>query len=542
MISRQILLLSLIFFAFKPVYAGTDSLPQPKLVVVITVDPLSPSWIDRYDESLSPGGIKRLFAEGFSCLNASVGHALPSRASALATLSTGVPPSIHGIIGESWYDRLKKEEIFSTEDYLAQPIGSSGHRSKHSAKHFLTTTLADKIAMNQLGKVISVSLEPDGAILSAGHLSHGSYWFDTYSGNWISNKTIISKLPEWVIDFNNRNHPDQYTNQEWDLILPESAYVLAEPDNNQFEVGMYGDRISFPYRIKRMTRQATQGQYEVLSNTPFGNTLTGDFSIAALYNEQLGLDDETDYLAITFTALHQIHKNYGYESREFMDALVRLDMEIQHLLYVIGEQVGQENCLLVFTATHGGSWNADMAKDRNLPAGRFRARNAMALLNSFLSAIHGENYWVESYINQHIYLDQTHIDQQGIPIAQIQEQAARFMRQFEGVAQAYPADRMISAMISHPEGSIIQNAFHSNRSGDILLELQPGWIQDGNSISDHLSTYHYDQHIPLVFWGRNISAGESNQAIDLQSIIPTICLYTNWTLPNASLVSPIKFD
>lgn len=225
---------------------------------------------------------------------------------------------------------------------------------------------------------------------------------------------------------------------------------------------------------------------------------------------------------------------YGPDSQEAVDALVRLDLEIQHLLYVIEELIGKENVIVVFTATHGSGWNVDHALTQKLPAGKFRVRNAIALLNSYLSAIYGENYWIESYINQQIYLDQTLIDKNKIPIAEIQEQAARFLTQFQGVANAYTATQLNALQISETTESALIKAFHMKRSGDILLNLQPGWIQDGNFVTDHLSDYTYDQHIPLIFWGGGTEHGKSSSRVSLLNIAPTLSDLCSLPYPSGS--------
>ena len=204
-------------------------------------------------------------------------------------------------------------------------------------------------------------------------------------------------------------------------------------------------------------------------------------------------------------------------------------------VYILEENVGRENVLLLFTASHGSSWNTDLANSRGLPSGRFRARNAIALLNSYLSAIYGENYWVESYLNQQIYLDQTLIDQNKIPIEDIQEKAARFMTQFQGISDAYTADRIHSAKIMNPSGSIYQNAYHSNRSGDILIALKPGWIQDGDFVSDHLSPYPYDQKIPLIIWGGNTHSKTIKEPVQLIDIAPTFSDLLGIPPPNSCI-------
>lgn len=499
------------------------------------VDPLNPIWLDQLKDQMGSGGIRKLLNQGTVFSNAHTGQFLSNRSSSSSSLATGSPPSVHGIVGASWYDRLKKEEIYSTEDYSISSTTEFGQRSKHSGHRLLVTTFGDQIKTYSSGKVISVSLEPDGAILGGGHQTDGMYWFDSYSGNWISNAKYMSPIPQWVIDFNNSNQPDQYLNKEWDLLSGSSYYPGASPDKNPYELGLFGGNNSFPYKLKRLKQNSTEGEYEILRHTPFGNTLTADFAIASLHNEELGLDESTDYLNITFTGFAEIFSRYGYESQEAVDALLRLDLEIQHLIYVLEENIGKENVIVLFTSTHGSSWNADLAKSRDLPAGRFRVRNSIALLNSYLSAIYGENYWIESYIDQQIYLDQTIIDQNKISIEDIQEKAARFMTQFEGISDAFTADQLGSAKVMNPQGSVYQNSYHSNRSGDILIVLKPGWIQDGDFVSDHLSPYPYDQNIPLIFWGGESTSKRITEPVELIDIAPTFSEMAGVPPPNSCI-------
>lgn len=526
-------LILMLNFLINPGYSQ-DYTP-PKLIVTFMVDPLNPSWIEQMKDQMGSGGIKKLLDQGIVFTQAHTGQFLSNRSSSSASLATGAPPSIHGIVGMSWYDRLKKEEIYSTEDYLVRTNRDFGNRAKHSIKNLFVTSFGDQIKTYSEGKVISVCLEPDGAILGGGHQTDGVYWFDSYSGNWISNSKFISPIPQWVIDFNNSNQPDKYLKQEWDLLSGTSEYPNAEPDKSPFEIGLFGGGHTFPYKLKRLKKNSTEGEYEILRHTPFGNTLTADFAIAALSNERLGTDESTDYLNITFTACEKIISKYGYESQEASDAFLRLDQEIQHLIYVLEELVGRDNVIILFTASHGSSWNTDLAKSRGFPAGRFRARNSIALLNSYLSAIYGENFWIESYINQQIYLDQTLIDQNQISIEEIQEKAARFITQFQAVSDAYTADRLSAAKVINPNGSIYQNSFHSNRSGDILIVLKPGWIQDGDFVSDHLSPFPYDQNIPLIIWGGGFVSKRINDPVRLIDIAPTFSELSGVPPPNGSV-------
>ena len=51
------------------------------------------------------------------------------------------------------------------------------------------------------GKVIGVSIKDRSAILPAGHMADGAYWFDGKTGNFVSSTYYFAELPEWVADF-----------------------------------------------------------------------------------------------------------------------------------------------------------------------------------------------------------------------------------------------------------------------------------------------------------------------------------------------------
>jgi len=497
---------------------------RPKLVVGIVADPMGYDWIAKYWDYFGTGGIKKLVNQGASFENASLDHYLAGTSTSPASLATGASPYQHGIIADSWYNRLRQEEERSTKDYIERTIGSNSQHGRNSARRLLTPTFGDalKNSSSKESKVISISLMANAAVMMAGHLADGCYWFDPSSGNWITSSAYTQSLPDWVVEFNNKSLTDQLISEDWELLLNESEYSQCLPDDQEFEQGLYEGFTEFPYNLQRMKRASLSRDYEVLLNSPAGNTITTDLAIEAINSEKLGNDDDPDLLMVSYSAISGLISHYGPESREVMDAVLRLDIEISRLLTVLEEQLGKDKVLVFFTATHGSSWNVDHASNLGLPSGRFRSRNAIALTNSYLSAIYGENQWIESYLHQQLYLDQTLVDQKKISLPEMQEKAARFLNQFEGVANALPSDRMINTSIVNPEGSIIQNSFYPSRSGDISIVLKPGWIEDGDQVSDFHSPYPYDTRIPLIWWGMDISFSTIQEYVSIQDIAPTL--------------------
>jgi len=512
---------------------GQSTETPPKLVVGIVADPMGHDWIEKYWEYFGSDGLKKLVNNGASFKNAGLNHYLAGTGPSHASLSTGATPYHHGIIANTWYDRLRHEERSRTADHQPASVGSNSNNGKHSPSQLLTPTFGDALKSSSYpaSKVISISLNPDAAILMAGHLADGCFWFDPSSGNWISSSVYLQTLPSWVNNFNNRSRPDAMISEDWDLYLTEPNYNHCNPDDQEFEFGFYESFNQFPYKMQRLKRASLNQDYEILLSTPAGNSLTTEMAISAIYNERLGRDDDPDLLMISYSAISGLVNRFGPESREVMDAVIRLDTEIGHLLTVLENQVGKENVLVFFTATHGCSWNVDYAASKGLPAGRFRPLNAIALTNSYLSAIYGENDWVESYMNQQLYLDQTLVDQNEISLPEIQEKTARFLNQFDGVASALPTDRMINTSIINPEGSTIQNSFYPSRSGDISIILKPGWIEDGEKVADYHSPYPYDTRIPLIWWGMNISRKTIDEKANIQDIATTLLRVMRITYP-----------
>jgi predicted AlkP superfamily pyrophosphatase or phosphodiesterase len=68
---------------------------------------------------------------------------------------------------------------------------------------------------------------------------------------------------------------------------------------------------------------------------------------------QLGQREETDVLAVSFSALDIVGHAYGPESREIEDALIRLDETIGTLIETLDADVGREHYFMALTSDHG---------------------------------------------------------------------------------------------------------------------------------------------------------------------------------------------
>ena len=89
--------------------------------------------------------------------------------------------------------------------------------------------------------------------------------------------------------------------------------------------------------------------------------------------------------------------------------------------------------------------------------------------------------------------------------------------------------------------SLIQKGYNQKRSGDILINLESGWIEwNYPTGTTHGSCYSYDTHVPLIFWGKNIKNSTSDELFLIQDIAPTISNILGISYPSGCTGIPIR--
>jgi predicted AlkP superfamily pyrophosphatase or phosphodiesterase len=104
-----LVVLSLAIGCSGPARVPEKPASRPKLVVLIVVDQL-PTWAFDRDRALFMHGFARLLDGGAFVRAGVIPYANPFTAPGHASIATGAPPSVHGIIGNSWYRRAEGRE------------------------------------------------------------------------------------------------------------------------------------------------------------------------------------------------------------------------------------------------------------------------------------------------------------------------------------------------------------------------------------------------------------------------------------------------
>jgi predicted AlkP superfamily pyrophosphatase or phosphodiesterase len=511
---------------------------KPRLVISIVVESLKFDQLERFRDKLGEDGIKKLINEGTYFKNASYDYMLTQSAPGHATISTGAEPSFHGITSDDWYVPLKNELINCTSDVTVNSVGGSFESGLHSPVNLLVSTFSDELKMsaNKNSKVFGVGLRESSAIFSAGHSANAAYWFDNKTGTWMSSTYYINSLPSWVNDFNAMKYSDTYLNSTWNLYRSAKYYADCLPDSNKYEIG-FNNRNYFPYDLKKIR---SKNDFSLLRETPFGNSLTADFAIRLIKNERLGKGDNIDYLSICFSATDYIGHRFGPSSVEMGDAILRLDDDIKNLITFLNDSIGKKNILICFTAAHGMCEIPAVLEQNKIPSGYFKQNQALQLLRSYLNAVYGEGNWVKGYSERQIFLNRTLIEDARLSLDDVQKKVARFLVQFTGVEAAYPYSAFEANDFGNGNLKKIINNFSPQRSGDVILILNPGWVeQSSDYVTNHNSPYEYDSHVPLIWYGWTVNRSTVTRHVNMTDIAATLSTLCKIPYPNACTGEPM---
>ncbi|CDD96421.1 type I phosphodiesterase / nucleotide pyrophosphatase [Bacteroides intestinalis CAG:315] len=158
----------------------------------------------------------------------------------------------------------------------------------------------------------------------------------------------------------------------------------------------------------------------------------------------------------------------------------------------------------------------------------------------YLMATYGEGQYVETYYNQQIYLNHKLIENKQLNLAEIQNKSADFLIQFSGVNEAYSAHRLLLGPWS-PQIELARNGFHRKRSGDLLIDVLPGWTIVEENVTDSRVVRHADVPAPLIFLGGGIKPETIRVPVNITRIAPTLSSAMRIRAPNACTATPLNF-
>ena len=506
---------------------------RPKLVVGIVVDQMKMEYLYRFSNDFSGNGFKRLMNNGYTFHNMHYNYMPTYTAPGHASIYTGTTPSTHGIIGNEWFNKAVGKDVYCTDDASVKTIGNGTEKEgAMSPKNLFSATITDELRMatNFKGKVIGLSIKDRGAILPAGHFANWAFWYSK-TGAFISSTFYGAALPNWVTEFNQEKRYMNYINKGWDLLKPIATYNESLPDDNPYEGKLDKDDAPvFPYDLSKIYKEKGA---DVLRTTPFGNDILAELAMKAIEKEELGKDEITDFLAVSFSSTDYVGHTFGPRSMELQDTYLRLDQTIAQFLNYLDKTVGKDNYLLFLTADHAGAENSNYLKDNKYNVKNIPSKEIVGALKKKSNETFGADLILD-YSNFNLFLNKEIIKGKGLEFTKVKQSFKEFLMTQEQVKRVYTEEEILASSGDDYFLSFIAKGYDPKQNGDIVILDKTGYMQYQATGTTHGSPNSYDTHVPLLFYGWQVPKGELHTKKYITQIAPTLSQMLKIPFPNGT--------
>jgi predicted AlkP superfamily pyrophosphatase or phosphodiesterase len=507
---------------------------KPKIVVGIVIDQMRWDYLYRYSNRYSDAGFNRLIKKGYSFENTFIPYVPTYTAVGHTCIYTGAVPATSGIVGNNWYEKSIRKNLYCTEDSTMQGVGNNDDEGKMSPRNLWATTITDELRLsnNFASKVIGIALKDRGAILPAGHSANAAYWYDDKTGKWITSNYYMTALPDWVNNFNTKDEVGNMMSKEWNTLYPIGTYTQSSEDDKTYEANLLGTKShTFPYQLSSITKE----KYSAFKFTPYAATFTFDFAKDAIVNEKLGTRNVTDFLALSISSTDYMGHTFGPNSIEAEDTYLRLDKDIADFLNYLDTKMGKDNYLVFLSADHGVAHIPDYLKEHKIPAGVFSESVLSAEINKTIEDSFGIKKAIVSMQNYQAYVDKKAIETQGKNADAIVQFIMKALRAKPYITNVFETEKLAITTIAEPMKAMLINGYAMARSGDVEFIIKPGYFDGNNKGTTHGLWNPYDAHIPLLFYGWAIKPGKTNREAYMTDIAPTIAALLQIQMPSGSV-------
>ncbi len=459
---------------------------RPKLLILIVLEQFRTDYLARADRFLSAGGFRRLMREASFFPNCCYLSTTFS-AGAVATLSTGCYPEVHGVVADQWYDRA-----------LGRVVAADG-------SHLGASTLADEAAAPGRSRVFVFGSQERHAGILAGRATTRLFSVNA-AGEFIAR----GERPEWLPEYN-RLHPVENSRDAKWVALGASAGVP-------------------PLRVLTYDPARPEDFYALYRSSPFAQASQFEFLRELVAREKMGQGETFDFLAATLDPTALLGYETGANSPLMEQLVLHLDREVEFTLEMLNKTVGAGRYTLALTAAHGAVQAPEPAARAQVAVnGEALARAIDKALAERLDTAAARTSHVEKYVYPFLYLQAPARTSREIRLA-----AGRTALAMPQVAGFFTAEGDCSHYGAWQRR--FRNSFHQPRSGDVMLSYKPGYVEDygaGRGIS-YGSLYNYDARVPLFLYGPGFRPGIYERTVEPVDVAPTLASAAGFAPPSSA--------
>lgn len=489
----------------------------PKIVVGIVVDQLRTDYLEQLRPYMGDKGFNRLMSRGVYIPDVDFSHTAGDAATGTAVIYTGAWPMVNGVASEEVLDAAQRRSV---------PTLSAGQRARqeYSPENLRVSTLADEFSVGSggLAKIYSVAADPQVAVIAAGHAGNAAVWADEGQAKW-SVPAYYGSAPAQIAN-RNRTSPlsSKISSATWRPLRPASSYPSGDAWN----------MADFSYTFSGGSRDAF-ARYKAAA--PFNSEVT-ETAIDLLKTMQ---GAKGGMLGVGYSLAPYAYDYDGDGRPELVDSYMRLDADLGRLLDSIDREYGTGNAV-VFLASTGYAVEPDADDSRaRIPSGEITLKQAESLLNSYLSATHGNGDYVTLIKDGRLYLDSGAAARKGLDIRALRMEAKDFLMRMGGVSEAFTIDDVLHSGSGRTREMAL--AVDAKNAPDLFLFFAPGWtVTDDNSypaksVKVRLAT----PATPAFILAPGLPPQTVDRPVEATAIAPTVASAINIRAPNAAAARPV---
>ena len=509
---------------------------RPKLVVLVVVDQL-PTWVFERDRPLFHGGFARLLRDGAVVRAADLPYADPFTAPGHAAMATGAPPSVHGVIGNSWYRRSDARERSAEYDrdapvFVVGPSqgGELSAEDGASSRELQVDGIAEALRAHPRAKSIAIGLKPRAAAFVAGRRPDLAVWYEAAAGGMTTSRAYASEAPAWLAKLATEKPVSRFFTEKWDARDPALlARVTGIADDAPGEGDLDGFSTKFPHDLA-----AAKSPAKVLLHTPFADTIVFDTAIAALDALELGADDVPDLLAISFNAHDYAGHLWGPDSWEVLDLTLRFDEALGEFFKTLDRRVGTGNWAVVLTSDHGATPIVDRGKGR-----RIKSSEITEAIEAAVAAKLGKGPWVAAVLSSNVYMVPAFAQLPAETRAAALDDAVAVLAKIPNIATAGRSDQMTGDCTRRRDlARAVCFSIYPPESGELYVMPTAGsLITDYKSGTHHDAPFDDNRKVPILVMAPGLAhrAGEGS----LLQVAPTLAALLGVPPPRAATERPL---
>ncbi len=428
---------------------------QPRLTVVVCVNGLNEQALADLRPFLPAGGLRTIDEEAHES-RLHFPQLVYGGSETLATLATGTTPNTHGIAADTYFDRSTRRVQSVLIDSNTAGIGTEKTLSPAA---LLSPTFADEFRIlhpNENSKIFTVGITPENTLLLAGHAANACAWIESTSLHWATTTYYQKGLPAAA---------DQMNVNERMLALS------ALPWESTMDVNMY----IHPSAKERKAKKYTYDPQKVFTQSPAANKAVIELALAIQQAEQLGKDAHADLLSLELNVISPAATTDFLRSAEQEDMYLGLNQDLGFLLEQLTKRIGKEHFRVVLFGKPALGRGTEAFERANLTINYFNIDRAAALINTYLMALYGHERWIDGGYGQSVYLNRTLIEQKRLSLADLQQQVANFLLEFEGTQEAFPITQ-VPLLQGNKDKLLLCQTCNKRGFGDVVFTMQPLWL------------------------------------------------------------------